>query len=252
MINTNRDRDTLQDDYNRLMLRIAFCELQDEEIEQLSDFGNNELENIQQEDDFWKKTEAQAKSQMYNHLLRQKVIHAAKVTLPKIVQVAACLIIAFYVTLSVAIAADHNIRVRVLEMIMNVEKQYTEISLQENNAKSFHVPSEWKGTYYPAYIPDGFVIEKISSLYGLDTLECLNENMYLSFLECGEDVSTNIDTEGALVEAILINGSPAIIAEKGGLVTIAWAYNRNYFVLQAQVGREIAIQIAESVMVVKN
>jgi hypothetical protein len=232
-----------------MMLRIAFCELQDEEMDQLA---SSDTDDIQKEEAFWKQSEGRTKKRMVGWIRKQHMIHTAKVALPKALQAAACILIIFFVGLSVAIATVHDVRVRVLDLILNVEKQYTEISLQENNEKSFTVPSDWKGTYYPAYIPEGFEIDKISSLYGISSLDCINGDRYLFFSECGEDASTNIDTEGALVDAVMINGSPAILAEKNGLVTIAWAYSKNYFVLQAQVDRDTAMKIAESITMVKN
>lgn len=248
MNHRNRDRESLQKEYNRLMLRIAFCELQDEEIE----LSTNFTDDVQKEEIFWRHTEGRTKKMIYGRIRNQHLIHTFKVALPKALQVAACILIVFYIGLSVAIATVHDVRVRVLDLIMNVEKQYTEITLQENSEKSFTVPSDWKGTYYPAYIPDGFEIESISSDFFHSNLVCKNGDLNLFFSEYGEDAGTNIDTENAVVDAVMINGSPAILAEKNGLVTIAWAYQVNYFVLQAQVDRDIALQIAESVIMVKN
>ncbi len=82
-------------------------------------------------------------------------------TLPKIGQIAAILIAVFAVAGGVAIATSHTIRAQVMEMLVQIEEQYTALSLVEDTNASFEIPSdeipsEWGGEYYPAYIPEYF------------------------------------------------------------------------------------------------
>jgi hypothetical protein len=69
----------------------------------------------------------------------------------------------------------------------------------------------------------------------------------LDFMEFTEDSYTNIDTEDAFLRHITVNGSPAILSEKEGEVTVSWSTSDRYFVLTLDGDTDTAMRIVNSV-----
>lgn len=190
-----------------------------------------------------------------NAIRREHAGKFIKQTLPRIGHVAAALVLVFFLGLTVAIASSHVVRVKVMEFLVNIEEQYTELSLQENPERSFDIPAEWGGSYYPAEIPEGFTVAElyksgqhfaVAMVFLEDTERCL------FFGEYGEDSFTNLDTEGSVITAKMVNGSPALVAIKEGKVSVAWAQNNTYFTLTCEgLSEEQVLEIADSVTRVK-
>ncbi|HPJ03488.1 MAG TPA: DUF4367 domain-containing protein [Candidatus Limiplasma sp.] len=176
-------------------------------------------------------------------------------TLPKIGQIAAILIAVITVVGGVAIATSHTIRVQVMKMLVQIEEQYTSLSLVEDADASFEIPAEWNGEYYPSYIPAGFEGNVVISFPGNHMVEFNdNENnaIKIVFSEYGDSTMANIDTENATIEAITIGNDSGFIAIKDSHIYIYWDNGRLFFVLQTNgIDEEVAVRIAQSVMRVK-
>ena len=73
----------------------------------------------------------------------------------RLVLIGACVVLVIGIAAPIAIANIEAIRVRVMELLINIQDEYTEISMVENEEMAFDVPAAWRGEYYPSYIPDG-------------------------------------------------------------------------------------------------
>jgi len=126
--------------------------------------------DISDEDILKKRDNSYAKSMKLidEELMRKKRNRFFKSTLPRLRLVVACLLLIFIIGATTAIAAIPSIRVRVLELLINIEKEYMEISLVENESLSFDVPSEWNGKYFLSYIPRGSYEIIIDQILGSD------------------------------------------------------------------------------------
>lgn len=176
---------------------------------------------------------------------------------------AACLIILLGIAAPIAIAKVDFIRVRVLKLLINVEEEYTELSLVEDDEASFNVPAEWRGAYYPSYIPEGYY------LWYLDDVDDQviyhhpdDEYGIVEFDEMSRDTKMNVDSEDAEISYDAVNGNSALVIKKGdksfvniygeddfvpGDVMVIWSNDEKYFLVRVRSSREEALRIARSV-----
>lgn len=190
-----------------------------------------------------------AKIQAYYR--KQKIRRFFQETLPKIAQTAAIVIAVLTLTGGVAIATSHTVRVHVMQLLINIEEQYTEIKLVENTAASFDVPAEWRGSRYPSRIPDHLTLSNISTTENVRLVEyadVLTGNIVLRFQEFDESAEANVDTEKAKLTKISVNGQIGYITEKGEAVNVFWSDGHNCFLLTTKgMEPEETLDIAQSV-----
>lgn len=231
----------LYEQYEELLFRIALIEMNEDEADQLEQNHTSDPEM----EDFFTRTQARTLKVIERAVRRKSVRRAIKTGLPRITQIAAAILLVIFIGTTVAIASVREVRVHVLKFLIQMDEEYTELSLVESPDEAFPVPEDWRGKYYPSYIPEGFVVQSvdqyINDVYYLDA-----SNNLLYFMENAEDASTNIDTEGAKLNPVTINGAPAIVSEKEGRVTVAWSNGDRYFVLTLDGSVDIAMRIVNS------
>lgn len=190
-----------------------------------------------------------ARINRYFRLQRTRVFF--RQTLPKIGQIAAILIAVITIAGGVAIATSHTIRVQVMKMLVQMEEQYTSLSLVEDTEASFEVPAEWNGEYYPSKIPEGFQANVVISFPGNHLVEFFNDesaSTRIVFSEYGDATMANIDTENAEIQSITIGGNEGYIATKDNHIYIYWGNGQVFFVLQTVgIDKDEAVRIAQSV-----
>ncbi len=247
-------RDLVYKEFEEAMLKTALFEMQEQEAEQLQveiahDMGTDAGADL---DRLVKKSNARVCQTIRREVRRQHVRHFTVSTLPKIGKVAAVLLLAFFIGLTTAVATIQSVRVKVLEIIFNIEKEYTEVSLREKEGASFEVPAGWQGEYYPAYMPEGLLQKQVVDGIGIKIIlfQSADGKRY-KFMECNEETVGNIDTEDALIQFTLINGQPGIVAEKEGKTIVSWSVFNKYFVLTCDATADTALQIANSVVRIK-
>ena len=178
----------------------------------------------------------------------------AKAALPRIGKALAVLLIIFAIGMPAAIATVQPVRARVMELIFEIEREYTRVSLRERPGAGVEVPAEWGGEYYPSYIPEGYEVDEVVNMTGnkyvLYTSQKEREERF-RFSEMGEDSVSGIDTENARIKYIVVNGNPGLIAEKDERTVVSWAEFDRYFVVSGNLSGEAAIQIADSVVRIK-
>ena len=166
--------------------------------------------------------------------------------IPRIVQAAACVVLVLGISAPIAIANVESIRVKVMELLINIQEDHTGLEMVENDDLALYIPAEWTGDYYPLYIPDGFAVTEVSSLFASINFSS-SDGFNIRFTELTPDDQTNIDSEDARLSYTTINGENAFIVEKDDSVTVAWAVNDRYFVLNADTAQAEALEIARSV-----
>ena len=219
-----------------LKIRIAFIEICEAEW--------NSVNSNQQLSDEGKRRVLKA---IDKQLRRRKYVRFAKTTLPKAGRIAAVMLSVFFIGLTTAIASVQSVRVGVLNLIMGIEEAYTELGISGDTPD---IPSEWQGQYYPAYIPEGFTLDYVDPLY-VEAQYKNSDGQKIVFREYELNDYTNFDTEDSIVSTITIRGAEALISEKKDMYSIVWAMDDCYLLLRCDTSREMAIQIAESVMNVK-
>lgn len=167
-------------------------------------------------------------------------------------QFAAVLALAFTVSLGTAMAVSGGVRVAVMRLLYRVTPQYTEVSMAEDEGAAFFVPANWTGSYYPSYIPAGYVFHSVDGTPVMrDAVYTSTGDKIMIFSENDLSVGMNIDTEGYEIKEIEINHHSALLAHKKGRTHIVWQETDRMMVLTISENTETALKVAQSVRRIK-
>lgn len=167
--------------------------------------------------------------------------------IPKGGRIVAAVLIVLMVGAGSAIAALQMAGVGLLGLNAQSYPDHTSYSLTYTG-KTIEVPESWEDSFYPAYIPEGFVYKE-SYFHGVDYVDAKG-NM-LSYSENTMGAHISFDTENADVKAVQINGAEATLIEKEGWSTVIWSANNRLFVVDLKGEAEIALMVAASVTLIR-
>lgn len=225
-----------------LKIRIAFARI--EEDEEALSIPSSETEC--EYDEIAQNRTIRSIHQEIDKIARRRFVSK---TLPRALHVFAGIVLFFFLSLTVATAASHTVRVKILTFIINMEDTYTELSLESLDNKFFDVPAAWKGDYYPSIIPTGFQLSDISPFNNIVYYDSVDGRIF-EFREYSDSNYTNIDTESSDVNSISINGSEGILVQKGNTIYISWALDNHFFVIRFDGNIEEAKSIADNVRMI--
>lgn len=233
----------LFEDLSILKLKIALLEKEEEDLDQ-RDLRCNEDKQLEC-------IATQGEQRILKHISRSyrknQIKRITRTTLPQLVRIAACILLFCYIGLTVVIAANSSARIRIMKYIINFEEEYTEFGF-EDTGEYMDVPGGWEGYYFPAYIPSGFNILHTSPT----NVTFINrDGILFEFDDMSEGTKGTLDTEGASIELITINGHSAVLVEKGQWISILWNVDNRILLVGYTGGRSEAIHIAENVRMLK-
>ena len=236
------DVKSIQDQHLDMMISLAYQHSQLQEITTMLEQDQNSEEECDDKSIrrtyalFRKKRKAQMRADKHSEGRRW---------LPRAIEIAACLVLALGIAAPIAIANVEEIRARVLKALVRFEEKYVEVGLVEEEA--FSVPSEWRGEYYPTYIPDGYELMVVYEHVMMVDYQNDNGDL-IAFYECKSDTEMNISNEGATVSYERINGAEAMLIEQDdGDMSLVWWIEDRYFVIFSPEGRAETIKMAEGV-----
>lgn len=254
----DKDAALLQEEHLDMMIRLAF-EL--EEAEEISDYLDSPdpaltLENEDLADQAllaaYARTDAQNRTNR-----RMQRLHRAGTIIPKLVNIAACIILLLAAATPVALANSATFRSKVLELLVEFDHEKGEayFSLVPNETEAFNVPEGWHGSYFPSYIPDGFDIYDFDPEFPTPIIEYRNAaSNQLYFCEHSSASTMVTGTENAEATTITINGTTAYLLDgiasdgKTHTVYVIWQNDTNWFdVTGFGISTEEAIAVARSV-----
>ena len=172
---------------------------------------------------------------------RQFIAH----TLPHTLHVVTAALLLFFIGLTTAVATVRPVRLRVLDFIAKIEESYSEISLV-NDIDNVIVPPEWKGKYYPVYIPAPFKLSHIDDFFNIVYYTAIGDRV-LQFSEYEDTIYTNVDIDQENSFDITINESSGLAMSNGEDTTITWCIDNTYLYLHFSGNLDEAKRIAESV-----
>ena len=151
------------------------------------------------------------------------------------------------------IAGSGELRKAMFELIFIPRKTHTEIQFIEHEEKAFEVPDGWLGRYFPSFLPKGYeTVQVTSAAEGSSLVSFMNnDGDLMHFSENTSDTYTSIDTEDADVSNVLIRGYKGLMSVKEGRVILVWSADERYFVLNIDGDEKLAIEIAESLRLVR-
>jgi len=153
--------------------------------------------------------------------------------------------------LTVAVAANQNIRVKVVQFFESMNESYAEYGYVQTG-ETLQIPEDWTEHYYLSYIPEGYEISNKSIGETISTVEySKNEEDRIFFGVFGIHEQTNLDVENAMVSVADINGSNATVIEKEGTIRMVWCVGNCYFVLITTEDYATTRDIAQSVTLIQ-
>lgn len=246
-----KNYDSMVDEHLEFMIRLA-CEVQEEaEMDEL--IAESRFEHTSEEKEiarnayllFQQKLVKQEQKERRDNRRRK-----AQRILPRAISVVACLAILLVIAMPFAVAHISTIRIKVLQMLISIEEDHAKLNLVEDKSISFEVPADWRGDYYPTYIPDGYEVSYVSHYFA--TVEFSNaEGRTLTLNECGESDQYNIDSENATMSYEFVNGQQVFVIDRATSATVAWSNGSKLYIVTGQISKEELLKIAESVRIIK-
>jgi hypothetical protein len=247
MENKEVKNETLRDEHLDALIRLAFRREEERTYQQLMEENQQEYttEEAAQKDAIFARAMEKFAAQEKQRKKKER-IQRMKRSVPQIINVAACLALILCIAAPIAVARVEFIRVRVMKLLIEIQEDHTDLSLVEDEEAAYYVPTDWKGEYYPAYLPESCEVDWISIL-GTEIIWEDNSGEQTKFIESTEDNYISWDSEGAETSTLEINGFDAYWIGKNGKNTIAWSDGNKYFILSTTYNKELCTQIAESV-----
>lgn len=246
-------RSQLEEELQMAMLRLALFDDAQGEAKQLEE----EFDRLPIDQRQALEPDPQANRQFLIRMsaaLRQRRLRrfSSHVLLP-LGRAAAALVILMSLGVTTAVASNEALRSAVMQLIFSAQHTRTEVRLVPVEEAVFPVPEGWRGKYFPAFIPEGYSIVRISRSEGdMHRVAYQNEEgNLLHFTENTINSTSNIDTEGAAVSKMLIHGYQGLLSQKNGISILTWSADDRYFVLSLAGDKNLALQIAESVTFVQ-
>ncbi len=204
----------------------------------------------QEEEGFFARTQAKTL-----RLIKQHERRAARKTRPRhpprALAVAAAAILILFLTFGTALAVSPALRVQVMRLMYQVTPEYTEVHFAPDEGASFEVPAEWMGLYYPAFIPEGYAFYGAEGTRMPTAAFTGEDDKLLRFSEFELIAESNINSEGYTVEEVDINGAKGVMSWKEGYTIMVWPASDRFFMLDVTENRDIALNIARSVIRIK-
>lgn len=181
------------------------------------------------------------------HTGRQRRRHEQKRRFPRCARVIAAVALLVMVSVGSAMATVHMVQIGLLKLDVQTYPERTSYGLVPSD-KAVDVPAEWKGDFYPAYIPEGF---EFDCCYSSEAIYYNANGDLLSFSEEKYGSKTSLDTENANASSLYINGAEATLIEKDGWTAVVWSANNRLFIVDMDGGKDEALRVAASVILVR-
>lgn len=248
----------LQEHHLDAMLKLAFDHMDAKEVQQLVDEPDPELTPQEEEmaDEIFLMALAKVDKQE-KEVRQRKRSSSLKRAFPRIVQVAAAIVLVFAIATPIAFATSAQFRSRVMQLLIEFDYEQGGVYYRfvEDPDASFAVPEGWEGEYFPSYIPDGFSVWNINSI--VSSVEFRSDidpdqETYIFFGEYGENSVGYSGTDNATISYVDIGGSTAQVLEGDMdslyVVSITWSGDDKWFFVDTYgLEKDEALSIAKSV-----
>lgn len=168
----------------------------------------------------------------------------------KAVNRVAIAVLALTITFSVAMMSVNAFRVRVLNLLINIEEKYTSFQLEDDgNSDRGNLTINWTDEYMPGYIPEGYEISNVTNTESIKSITYINsEDGAILYNEFSSGTNVAVDSENASrIETIEINGNTGTLIVKAPMASVIWEMDGKLFLIQGNIGADEAVRIAESV-----
>ncbi|ADY54475.1 hypothetical protein Sgly_0104 [Syntrophobotulus glycolicus DSM 8271] len=247
------NRDKLTDEYEEALIKLAMASYAEHEGKILMQ-QNEELKN---DPVYQPTTEAKRKFKkiLNRQYYKQKTKNCFQASY-RYLNKAAIIFLFIIILLSISVVTIEAVRIKVLNLFINMQEKYTEIRLEDRGGENIagnNIYINWDNAYAPTDIPLGYSISNLLNNKSFKTIEYTNDNNgIIIFQQFDDDVISNVDTENAdSIEKIKIQGHEGLFVNKDGKQTITWGNDTYIFSITTNLQKEDIIKIAESVNLIK-
>ncbi len=177
---------------------------------------------------------------------------------PKLLNKVAVAMLALVILFSIAMLTVDAFRIRVLNLLISTEPEYTSFQLEDNNddeQDNDNAIVNLTNTYVPTYVPEGYIVSGLSDTGTAKKItfsNTLDESLFLIYTEYTSANSIAVDTENASsTEKVNINDQNGTISIKDSIISVAWVMDDHFFTVQGNLSNQEAIKIAEGVKFIK-
>ncbi|WP_301625283.1 DUF4367 domain-containing protein [Paenibacillus apis] len=143
----------------------------------------------------------------------------------------------------------------ILNLLIKVEKEYTEIRFGVENQEEEKglLEIELKDTFVPSKIPEGYTLANVTKYQTMNLIEYRNnkENGYILFQQNSENSGINVDTEEAdELTSMTIQGQEALVIREDNRITVVWQKENSFFMIigeSPKLSKNDLVSMAESV-----
>ncbi len=147
-----------------------------------------------------------------------------------------------------ALAVSPEMRQRLSRLLVDPQTEFTAFEMDRlDEYPPPDVPDEFKGDFFPSYIPAGF-IRTDASWYTV-VYESEDDRRFF-YDDMNENTSLNLDTENAEVTYTKVGGTDAMLVQKNGMTTVVWSFANHYFLVSGMEMPDEVMKIAESLVVI--
>lgn len=246
--NTSDGIESLNEAYEDGLFRLVMSEVAKEE-------GKLLIEEIRELKSIEENHPSQKEINRFTKLLDKELKQAKKnqktKRMPKVLSrtlASAAAVVIIFSTLMITVRA---FRIQVLNFLISIGPEYTTLQLEDNNNEkiSGNLDINWTNSYMPSFVPEGFTVKKATYTDPIKHIRFFNQetDSFIIYSEYSPSVTVAVDTEGALIKSITINGNAATFSEKGSVISIAWSMDNRIFLIQGNLSAEDAVKMAEGV-----
>lgn len=246
------DQQSIQEEYEEIKIKLFMTLFAQMEGRTLLE-ENNEL----RKDSFYLPSERENRSFVRRLNLHFALLHLKRATrlftngYPKATVTVLLFIIVILFTNVWNVEA---VRIKVLNMFVQVKQEYTSIFLRQESQQleESHIQVKWDHAYVPTKVPKGYNVVNMMDNQTVKSIEYENgDHGYILFQQNNENSGMNVDTEGAdEVIHTTIHGQNGLVVGKKDLITVVWQDNTRLFLILGEsksLTKEELIKMAESV-----
>ena len=167
----------------------------------------------------------------------------------RLLKVAALAILVLNLGLTVVTATSATVRAKVIEFLTEINTSY--MGFRESGL-DIEVPEDWEESYYPTFIPDGYVLRFSNTNGGISEAEYTNaQGDKLLIRICDITADNRINTEGARISRTTVQGVNATVLQQPyEKVDVVWANGDRYFIVSSN-DYETTLSVAESIKLIQ-
>ena len=134
----------------------------------------------------------------------------------------AVFIVALLLVSSAVGLSTEAIRLRVFNLFTESNEEFTRITLGEDTDLVSYILVNWKGAYYLTLIPENYELVDANEVNDLKKMIYRYQDNLLIFKQDLSNSSTQLDTEDAEAESMVIEGQSAVFTEKNDIKLLVW------------------------------